>query len=64
MGYVDVLEPWSLLARSPAQGEGFDVTNILEEGCPFLARLIFLSSDVWFKYSRREPYLAVRACSL
>lgn len=59
MGYVDVLEP-----RSLAQGEGFDVTNILEEGCPSLARLIFLSSDVWFKYSRREPYLAVRACSL
>lgn len=35
-GYVDVLEPWSL-----PQGEGFDVTNILEEGCPFSARLIF-----------------------
>lgn len=61
---MDVLEPWSLLARAFPQGEGFDVTNILEEGCPFSARLIFLSSDVWFQYSVAEPYLAVRACSL
>lgn len=55
MRYLDVLEPWSLLARSLPQREGFDVTNIFEEGCPFSARLIILSSDVWFKCSRREP---------